>query len=71
MLLKRLLARPQDPPEITVEFDGEAYCVRLQRHRLARRYTLRVQSIAREIVLTMPPRGSVKEARAFAQKHGA
>ena len=71
MLLKRLLARPQDPPEITVEFDGEAYCVRLQRHRQARRYTLRVQSIAREIVLTMPPRGSVKEARAFAQKHGA
>jgi predicted metal-dependent hydrolase len=71
MLLKRLLSRPQDPSEIAVEFDGETYSVRLQRHRRARRYTLRVQSIAREVVLTMPPRGSVKEARAFAQKHGA
>lgn len=71
MLLKRLLSRPQDPPGLTIEFDGETYAVRLQRHRRARRYTLRVQSIAREVVLTMPPRGSVKEARAFAMKHGA
>lgn len=71
MLLRRPLIHPRDPPEITVEFNGEAYCVRLRRHRQARRYTLRVQSIAREIVLTMPPRGSVKEARAFAQKHGS
>ena len=71
MLLKRLLSRPQDPLELTIEFDGETYAVRLQRHSRARRYTLRVQSIARDVVLTMPPRGSVKEARAFAQKHGA
>jgi predicted metal-dependent hydrolase len=71
MLLKRLLTRSQDPPDIAVEFEGECYCVRLQRHRRARRYTLRVQSVAREVVLTMPPRGSVREARAFAQKHGA
>ncbi|MGH6994413.1 MAG: M48 family metallopeptidase, partial [Stellaceae bacterium] len=28
-------------------------------------------SVSREVVLTMPPRGSLKHARAFAQKHGA
>jgi predicted metal-dependent hydrolase len=45
--------------------------VRLRRHRQARRYTLRIQSPTREVILTIPPRGTVKEAREFAQKHGA
>jgi predicted metal-dependent hydrolase len=72
MLLKALLyRRPSEPSAITIEFGGETYRIRVQRHRQARRYTLRVQSTVREVVLTMPPRGSVKEARAFAQKHGA
>ena len=31
MLLKRLLSRPQDPPELTIELDDETYAVRLQR----------------------------------------
>jgi predicted metal-dependent hydrolase len=31
---------------------------------------LRIQAATREVVLTMPPRGSLKEARAFAQRHG-
>jgi predicted metal-dependent hydrolase len=63
--------RPQEPISLEVGFDGALYPVRLQRHRQARRYTLRVQSATREVVLTMPPRGSIKDARAFAQKHGA
>ena len=32
---------------------------------------MRIDAAAREVVLTIPPRGSLKEARAFAQKHGA
>jgi len=63
--------RSLEPSAIEVAFDGSLYQVRLQRHRRARRYTLRVQSATREVVLTMPPRGSLKDARAFAQKHGA
>jgi predicted metal-dependent hydrolase len=43
----------------------------MRRHRQARRYTLRIQAATREVVLTIPPRGSVKEAREFAQKHGS
>jgi predicted metal-dependent hydrolase len=43
----------------------------LRRHAQARRYTLRIHAATREIVLTMPPRGSVKQANEFAQKHGA
>src|SRR5262249_54421757 len=50
--------------------DKAIYLVRLRRHRQARRYTLRIDAASREVVLTMPPRGSLKEAKEFAQKHG-
>ena len=71
MPLRALLyRRPTEPHAIEVVFDQAIYLVRLRRHRQARRYTLRIQAAAREVVLTMPPRGSLKEAKAFAQKHG-
>jgi predicted metal-dependent hydrolase len=71
MALRALLyRRPVEPQAIEVTFDKAIYLVRLQRHRQARRYTLRVQAATREVVLTLPPRGTVKEARAFATKHG-
>lgn len=71
MPLRALLyRRPTEPSAIEVVFDQAVYLVRLRRHRQARRYTLRIQAATREVVLTMPPRGSVKEARSFAEKHG-
>jgi len=66
-----LFRRTSEPASITVEFDGENYPVRLRRHHQARRYTLRIHAANREVVLTMPPRGSLRQAREFAQKHGA
>jgi predicted metal-dependent hydrolase len=65
-----LYRRPAEPPSIEVEFDQAIYPVRIRRHRQARRYTLRIHAATREVVLTMPPRGSVREAKEFAQKHG-
>jgi predicted metal-dependent hydrolase len=71
MPLRALLyRRPSEPSAIQVVFERSIYLVRLRRHRQARRYTLRIDASAREVVLTMPPRGSVKEAKEFAQKHG-
>jgi hypothetical protein len=71
MPLRALLyRRPSEPSDISVAFEREVYLVRVRRHRQARRYTLRIHSVTREVVLTMPPRGSLKEARAFAHKHG-
>ena len=71
MPLRALLyRRPTEPQAIEVVFDRSIYLVRLRRHRQARRYTLRIQAATREVVLTMPPRGSLKEAREFADKHG-
>jgi len=66
-----LFRRTSAPSTITVDYGGEVFLVRLRAHRLARRYTLRIHSVTREVVLTMPPRGSVRQASAFAQKHGA
>src|SRR5713226_8114576 len=71
MSLRALLyRRPSEPAVVQVVFDRAFYLVRLRRHRQARRYTLRIDAASREVVLTMPPRGSVKEAKEFAQKHG-
>jgi predicted metal-dependent hydrolase len=66
-----LFRRTSEPKSITIAFDGEIYPVRLRRHSQARRYTLRIHATSREVLLTMPPRGSVKQAREFAQKNGA
>jgi predicted metal-dependent hydrolase len=66
-----LFRRTSAPSAITVDFGGDVFPVRLRRNAQARRYTLRIHSITREVVLTMPPRGSVRQANAFAQKHGA
>jgi hypothetical protein len=66
-----LYRRRSEPSAITVNCAGDIHLVRVRRHRQARRYTLRVVAASREIVLTMPTRGSMKHANEFAQKHGA
>ena len=72
MPLRALLyRRSSEPSAISVTFERQIYLVRVRRHRQARRYTLRIHSATREVVLTMPPRGSFKQAHAFAQKHGS
>src|SRR5262245_52118190 len=72
MSLRALLyRRPSEPSVVQVVFDRAVYLVQVRRHRQARRYTLRIDAASRDVVLTMPPRGSLKEAKEFAQKHGA
>jgi predicted metal-dependent hydrolase len=71
-LLRALFSRP--PAEIStlaVSCDGESVLVRLRRNAQARRYTLRIHAATRGVVLTMPARGSLREARVFVQKHAA
>src|SRR5882724_141007 len=71
MSLRALLyRRPSEPSVVQVVFDQAIYLVRMRRHRQARRYTLRIDAASREVVLTLPLRGSLKDARDFAHKHG-
>jgi predicted metal-dependent hydrolase len=72
MSLRALLyRRSSEPTSITVTCDRAEFSVRVRRHRQARRYTLRIHAVTREVMLTMPPRGSLKDAQVFAQKHSA
>jgi predicted metal-dependent hydrolase len=50
---------------------GETIVVSLRRLASARRFTLRVRFAARDAVLTMPARASMREAREFAERHAA
>ena len=69
--LRALLDRRQSEPQtFQIVFDREIFLINVRRHRRARRYTLRIQAATREVVLTMPLRGSLREAKTFAQKHG-
>lgn len=66
-----LFRRALEPQTIDVVFERAIYLVNLRRHPRARRFTLRIDSASRAVVLTIPPRGSIRQAREFADKHGA
>src|SRR6201990_3240735 len=65
-----LYRRPAEPSTLLVKHGSQVFAIRLRRHRRARRYTLRIHPTDREAILTMPPRGTIGEAREFAQVHG-
>ena len=66
-----LYRRPAEPHTLAVKHGSQIFSVRLRRHRRARRYTLRIHPSDREAILTMPPRGTLVDAKEFAQRHGA
>jgi predicted metal-dependent hydrolase len=63
--------RTSDLAFIEVSHAGETFCVALKRISTARRFTLRVRAATRDVVLTMPPRGSLVGARNFVERHAA
>src|SRR3954463_14009315 len=66
-----LYRRAAGPPTLVVRHGSQFFSVKLRRPRRARRYTLRIHPTDREAILTMPPRGTIAEAKDFAQRHGA
>lgn len=70
----RLFERRSPAPtvnEIEVGHGGEVYRVALKRMASSRRFTLRVRTASRDVLLTMPSRSSLKSAREFAERHAA
>ena len=65
-----LYRRPAEPAKLLVKHGSQFFAIRLRRHRRARRYTLRIHPTDREAILTMPPRGTLAEAKDFAQLNG-
>jgi predicted metal-dependent hydrolase len=56
---------------LDVSHAGETYRINLRRLASARRFTLRVRAATQDVVLTMPARGSLNEAKFFAARHAA
>src|SRR5215471_4049692 len=65
-----LYRRPYEPSTFLIKHGSQVFAIRLRRHRRARRYTLRIHPTDREAILTIPPRGTIAEAKDFAQLHG-
>src|SRR6202051_1866476 len=65
-----LYRRPYEPSRLLIKPRSQIFAVRLRRHRRARRYTLRIHPSDREAILTIPPRGTIADAKDFAQRHG-
>jgi predicted metal-dependent hydrolase len=52
-----------------VSHSGETYRIHVKRTAAARRFTLRVRTVTRDVVLTLPARASLIQAKSFAQRH--
>ena len=66
-LFRRTL--PPESDRIDLHVGRSTYPIIVKRLAAARRYTLRVRTAQRDIVLSMPQRGSLSTAAAFAEKH--
>ncbi len=75
LILPFLWPKPPSPARkaerLVVTDADSAYAVTVVRHPRARSYNLRIKEARREAVLTMPRRGSLREARAFAERNAA
>jgi predicted metal-dependent hydrolase len=69
--LLRLFDRGPEPAHLEVAHNGEVYRIAINRSTRSRRFTLRVRSASRDVLLTMPARASMKAAREFAERHAA
>ncbi len=56
---------------IDVAHSGDVHRVQVKRATAARRFTLRVRAASRDVVLTVPVRSKLDEARKFAEQHAA
>lgn len=65
------LPRSGDVAFFEVSHGGETFKVNLRRTNAARRFTLRVRPPSGDIVLTIPARASLCDARSFAERHAA
>lgn len=70
-LFRTRTPRPAAATHLDVAHDGSVYRVALKRVATAQRFTLRVRAATRDVVLTIPARGSVAAAHEFAARHAA
>ncbi|SFK01294.1 M48 family metallopeptidase [Methylocapsa palsarum] len=70
-LLRNDSPRILDTTHFDVRHAGETYRINLKRSATARRFILRVRAAAQDVVLTLPARASLGDAKNFAERHAA
>src|SRR5258707_3751737 len=65
-----LYRRPAEPATLLVKHGSQFFAIRLPRDRRSRRYTLRLHPTDLQAILTIPPRGTLFQAKDFPQLHG-
>ncbi len=68
-LASRTVLRGADVAFFDVSHEGATHRVQIKRVATARRFTLRVRAATRDVVLTMPVRGSLARAKVFVDRH--
>lgn len=71
-MLRRLLRAPapaEDQTAFEVALGDKRHRIFLRRSKTARRFTLRIRAATRDVVLTVPARAKLAEAKLFAQRH--
>ncbi len=69
--LLRLFERGREAAHLDLKHDGEVYRVAINRSTRSRRFTLRVRTASRDVLLTLPARAPMAAAREFAERHSA
>ena len=67
-LFLRATPTADESRRLVVSCANEQFEIMVRRHPRARRYTLRVRERDRIVVMTIPPRGSLRQARDFAER---
>ena len=69
--LLRLFEHGREAAHLDLKHNGEVYRVAINRSTRSRRFTLRVRTASRDVLLTMPARAPMAAAREFAERHSA
>ena|SRR5450631_2718827 len=67
-LLRKESPRGSDVAHFDVSHAGETYRVKLKRSAAARRFILRFRAATQDVVLTIPARAKLIDAKAFAER---
>lgn len=70
-LLRQIIPGSKTPTHLDIVHEGVSYRVLLKRAPTARRFTLRIRNATRDVIITIPKRGSIASAQDFAQRHAA
>lgn len=69
MFRRFFAAKPDAHTHIDLVHEGVSYTIQLKRAASARKFTLRIRSATRDVVMTVPSKSSLRAAKVFAERN--